>query len=295
MSTDVTSGYKLLKKVKASSFDSKSLGSYTLSLLIGIKDFQFCVTTSQNECLYIEDYKLEGLKTINDRLSIIKDLFNKHPLLRSYKWGNIKLCFKSQKFSLVPSNFFIPEAAGDYLILNSEVNTRAEEIYYYKHIKSEAVNIFTADKKVIEWVKSAYPSKSPQVVHQGSAILEGVIRYDDHSHESTVFAFVDRGILHIIVTKKQSLIFYNQFLVQNTDDFLKFTLSVFKELKLNPKENKLVIWGIFGINSPHITALKKYIRNISFGSKPNYVTFPSEFEDLPDHRYFDIYSIFLCD
>jgi hypothetical protein len=295
LSTEVTSGYKLLKKAKASSFDAKSLGSYTLSLLVGIKDFQFCVTTSQNEVLYIEDYKLEGIKTINDRLSVIKVIFNTHPLLRSYKWGNIKLCFKSQKFSLVPSSFFIPEAAGDYLVLNNEVNTKAEEVYYYKHIQSEAVNIFTADKKVIEWVKSAFPSKHPQVIHQGSAILEGVIRYDDHSHEPTVFGFIDRGVMHLIVSKKQNLLFYNQFIVESSDDFLKYTLSVFKELGLNPKESKLILWGMFNINSPHIATLKKYIRNISFGSKPNYVTFPKEFDELPDHRYFDIYSIFLCD
>lgn len=295
MSTDVTTGFKLLKKVKASSFDSKSLDRYTLSLMVGVKDFQFCVTTSQNECLYIEDYKLEGLKTINDRLKVIKEIFNKHALLRSYKWGIIKLCFKSQKFSLVPHSFFIPEVAGDYLILNSEVNTKIEEVYYYKHIKSEAVNIFAADKKIIEWVKSAYPSKHPQVIHQGSALLEGIIRYDDHSHESTAFGFIDRGILHLMVTNKQNLVYYNQFLVQSSDDYLKYTLSVFKELGLNPKESKLVLWGIFNINSPHISALKKYVRNIAFGTKPNFVKFPKEFEDLPDHRYFDIYSLFLCD
>jgi hypothetical protein len=295
LSTEVTSGFKLLKKVKASNFDSKSLNAYTLSLLVGIKDFQFCVTTSQNECLYIEDYKLEGLKTINDRLNVIKNIFNKHALLRSYKWGHVKLCFKSQKFSLVPHSFFIPEAAGDYLILNSEVNPKIEEVYYYRHIKSEAVNIFAADKKIIEWIQSAFPSKYPQVIHQGSALLEGVIRYDDHSHEPTVFGFVDRGILHLMVTDKQNLIFYNQFLVQASDDYLKYTLSVFKELELNPKENKLILWGIFNINSPHITTLKKYIRNISFGTKPNFVTFGEAFDDLPDHRYFDIYSIFLCE
>ena len=249
----------------------------------------------KNECLCLEDYKLEGLKTINDRLNLIKQIFNNHPLLRSYKWGNIKLCFKSQKYTLVPHSFFIPESAGDYLILNSEINTKAEEVYYYKHIKSEAVNIFAADKKIIEWVKSVYPSKSPQIIHQGSAILEGVIRYDDHSHEPMVFAFVDRGIIHLFATDKQNLIFYNQFLVQSSDDFLKYTLSVFKELGLSPKENKMVIWGIFNNNSPHIVTLKKYIRNISFGAKPNYVSFPSEFEELADHRYFDVYSIFLCD
>ncbi|WP_258104903.1 DUF3822 family protein [Marinoscillum sp. MHG1-6] len=295
MSTAVTSGFKLLKRVKASSFDSKSLHSYTLCLLIGVKDFQFAAITGQNSCLYIEDYKLEGLKTINDRLTIIKEIFNKHPLLRSYKWGNIKLCFKSQKFSLIPHSFFVPERAGDYLILNNEVNTKAEGIFYYRQIQTEAVNVFAADKKVIEWVRSIYPGKSPQVLHQGSVLLEGVLKYDDHSHETMVFGFIDRGLLHLIASKKGKLLFYNQFVVTASDDYLKYILTVFKELRLNPKEVKLILWGIFNPNSDHITLIKKYVRHITLGARPNFVKFPEEFSDLPDHRYFDLYSIFLCD
>ena len=295
MSTEATLGHKLLKKVKSPSFDSKKLGSYTLSLLVGVKDFMFSVTTNQYECLYIEDYKFEGLKTLNDRLRVLKEVFNHHPLLRSYKWGNVKLCFKSQKFTLVPSSFFIPEAAGDYLILNSQVNTKAESVFYYKHINTDAVNIFTADLKITEWVREAYPKRQIQILHQGSALIEGILKYDDHSHEPTVFGFIDRGILHVVATQKQKLLFYNQFTVQKSEDFLKYLLSVYKELALDPKTVKLVLWGIFNVNSQHIELIKKYVRNISFGSKPNFVTFPDEFSDTPDHRYFDLYSLYLCD
>lgn len=281
--------------MKAASFDSKSLPSYTLSFLVGVKDFMLCATTSQNECLYIEEYRLEGLRTINDRLKVIHGIFSKHPLLRSYKWGNIKLAFKSQKFTLIPHNFFIPESAGDYLVLNNEINTKVDDVFYYRHSNSDAVCVFAADKKISQWIKSVYPNKKIQVLHQGSAFLEGVMKYDDHSHESTLFCFLDRGILHISVTLKQKLIFYNQFAVQNSDDILKYTLVVFKDQNLDPKKHKMVLWGLFNLDSPHIIALKKYVRNISFGSKPNIVKFPKEFDEVPNHRYFDLYSLFLCD
>jgi hypothetical protein len=290
-----TSDFKLIKQVKASSFDSKSLSSYTLSLLIGIKDFMFSVTTSQNECLYIEEYRLDGLKTINDRLKLIHSIFSKHPLLRSYKWGNIKLCFKSQKFTLVPRTFFVPESAGDYLVLNNELNPKVEDIYYYQHINTDAVCIFTADKKVTNWVQTVYPTKKIQVIHQGSAILEGIMKYDDHSHEPTFYCFLDRGIIHVCVSQKRALVFYNQFTVQNSDDILKYILIVFKDQKLAPKDTKLILWGMFNVDSPHIEVLKKYIKNIQLGSKPNIVKFPPEFTEIADHKYFDLYSLFLCD
>ena len=281
--------------MKAASFDSKSLPSYTLSFLVGVKDFMLCATTDQNECLYIEEYRLEGLRTINDRLKIIHAIFSKHPILRSYKWGKIKLAFKSQKFTLIPHNFFIPESSGDYIVLNNEINTKAEDIFYYRHLYSDAVCVFVADKKITHWIKSVYPNKKIQVLHQGSAFLEGIMQYDDHSLEPTLFCFLDRGVLHVSVTLKQKLVFYNQFAVQNSDDILKYTLVVFQDQRLDPKKHKMVLWGMFNVDSAHIVALKKYIRNISFGSKPSVVKFPKEFTDLPDHRYFDLYSLFLCD
>lgn len=296
MSSEVTTGFKLLNKVKSQGFDSKNLGAYTLSFMVGITDFQFCVTDKQkNECLYIEDYKLEGIKTINSRLQVIQEIFNTHPLLRSYKWGSIKLSFKSQKFSLVPSSYFIPEVAGDYLILTSEINPKIDEVYYYRHISNEAVNIFTADKKVIEWVKMAYPTKNPQIIHQGSALLEGVLKYDDHSHDKNMFVFVDRGLFHAIISQKQKLIYYNQFALKSSDEFLKYILVVFKELGMDPKVNNLVLWGMLNNTSPHLEALRKYVKNVYFGSKPNFLKFPKEFAEVADHRYFDIYSIFLCE
>lgn len=296
MSTEAATGYKLLKKVKSQGFDSKNLGSYTLCLMVGITDFQFCVTDKQkNECLYIEDYKLEGVRTINARLQIIQDIFNAHPLLRSYKWGSVKLTFKSQKFSLVPNSYFIPEVAGDYLILASEVNTKIDDVFYYRHISTPSVNIFTADKKVTEWVKTAYPSKNPQVIHQGSAFIEGIMKYDDHSHEKSMYVLIDRGFFHAIVSQDNQLLFYNQFTLKSSDEFLKYILTAFKELDLDPKSNALHLWGMISNNSPHLATLKKYIRNVSFGSKPNFLKFPGEFQDVENHRYFDVYSIFLCE
>ncbi|MEQ8241529.1 MAG: DUF3822 family protein [Cyclobacteriaceae bacterium] len=296
MSTATTSNFKLIKRIKSESFSSKSLPSYTLCLLVGIKDFQFAVIDKQqNTCLYIEDYRLENIKTVNSRVEALLEICNSHPLLRSYKWGTIKLVFKSSKFTLVPNSFFIPEAASDYLVMNSDVKTKIEDIYFYKHISTSTSNIFATDKKVLELIKKIYPSKSIQVVHQGRALIEGVLRYDDHSHEKSMFAYIDRGVLHLLVTQDKKLLFYNQFSIKESDDYVRYVMLIFKELKLSPKESSLVIWGMIKQDSPHLIQIKKYIKNISLGHKPNFLTFTKEFEDLSDHRYFDLYSIFLCE
>lgn len=294
--TSAKATHKRIKKIHAGSFDTKKLPSYSLCIQIGIRDFQFCVINKQtNACIFLEDYKLEKIKTINARIEAIKEVISRHKILSSGLWENIKLSFKTHKFTLVPSSLFLPDAASDYLVLNSEIKTKIEEVYYYKHVSSSAVNIFACDKKVISWFKTRYPKKSIQVIHQSSALIEGILNYKDHPHEKTMFSYFDRGILHIVATEGQKLLYYNQFAVRRPEDYLKYIMLVFKELNLSVKTSKLIIWGGVTLESSQIQMLKKYIRNISFGYKPNIIKFAPEFDSLANHRYFDLFSISLCE
>lgn len=296
MTKTAKSNFRLVKKIRTESFNSEKLPSYALCLHVGIRDFQVCVINKQtNGCLLLEDYKLENIRTINTRLEAIANIIDHNAILGANLWDSIKLTFKTHKFSLVPSTHFTPAAASDYLALNSEIKTKIEEVYYYKHIAGNAVNIFACDRKVIAWAKKKYPHKSIQVTHQGSALIEGILKYDDHSHDKTMFSYFDRGILHLAVTQNHKLLYYNQFAVRKSDEALKYIMLVFKELNMSPKSSSLIVWGLLKNNAPQIDLLKKYIRNISFGTKPNFLKFSTEFEELDDHRYFDLYSIFLCE
>lgn len=296
MDTAATSTFKLVKKIKDEKFDVDNLHHYSLSLQVGIRDFQLSVTdTRDNKCLILEDYRIENVKTINTRLKVLHSLFDNHHLLLAGFWNSIKLSLKTHKFSLVPSSHFLKDNVSDYLVINSEIKKNIEEVTYYKHIGSEAINVFAADKKLVNWIQSLYPKKKIQVIQQGSAFIEGVLRYDDHTHEKTMFCLIDAGILHMVVTMNQKLQYYNQFAVRKSNDYLKYMMLVFKELGLSQKNSKVLVWGNIKHQSQHIELLNKYIRNVSFGSKPSYLNFGYQFDEIMDHQYFDVFSIFLCD
>ena len=288
--------YKLVRKIKDEKFDVEQLHQYGLSMQVGIRDFQFCITDVEtNTCLLLEDYVLENVKTIKTRLKILASLFENHHLLMAGFWKSVKLSIKSHKFSLVPSSHFVEESKRDYLLLNCEINDAIDDVYYYKHISSNAVNIFAADKRLVKWMRSLYPSKKLQVVHQGSALIEGILRYDDHTKDKTVFCIVDRGILHVFVSENQKLHYYNQFAVKESKDYLKYIMLVFREFELSQRKQKVIVWGNIKQNSEHFELLTRYIGNISFGSKPSYLKFSYVFDEIPDHQNFDLFSVYLCD
>ncbi len=263
---------------------------------IGIRDIQFCITdVESNTCMLMEDYLLEGVNSINTRLTVLAKLFENHHLLMAGFWHSIKLSVKSHKFSLVPASLFLKESMQDYLAVNSNVNNTVEDMYFYKHISTNAVNVFAADKRLINWISSLYKNKPVQVIHQGSALIEGLLRHDDHTHEKTLFCILDRGLLHVFVSENQKLHYYNQFSIKSINDSLKYIMLVFREFGLNQRTQKVILWGNINQQSSQFQLLHKYIANISFGSKPSYMKFSYAFDEIPDHSYFDLFSIFLCE
>lgn len=294
MSTGVA--HNLTVQAKAQRFDVDELHNYSLSVQLGIRDIQLCVTDSaDNTLMLLEDHSLVGVKSVNTRIEALEKLFSQHALLQAGFWSNVKICVKTHKFTLVPQSLFAAEGAIDYLSINCEVKAKSEDVNYYKHISTDSVNVFAVDRKLMKWVADTYPSQSVQLVHQGSAFIEGILKYDDHSHEKTMFCNFDKGILHVVVTLKKDILYYNQFAVRESQDYLRYIMLVFKELELSQKTTKLLVWGMLKQNSPHTELLRKYIRNISFGERPTYLKTGYEFDEIPDHQYFDLMNIFLCD
>ena len=291
-----TSTYKLIKRVKDEKFSIDELEDYSLTLQVGIRDFQIAVTDTQDgQVMSLEDYKLEGIKTVNGRLRLIRDILDNHNYVTAGFWKSVKLCLKTHKFSLVPTNMFVADSAIDYLAVNSEIKPSFEEVSYYKQISANSVNIFATEIKLCKWMASVYKRKPIHIIHQGSALIEGFLKHDDHSHEKSLSCFVDRGILHIVASKEGKLLFYNQYAVRKKEDFLKYIMLVFKEMGMDPKTSGVQFWGFTKQNSDEITLLKKYIRNISLGSKPSFLKFGYKFDEIDDHQYCDVMSAYICE
>lgn len=293
---DTSAAYKRVRKIKDQKFSVDNLQHYSLTLQIGINDLQVAVIDSEdNRCVGLEDYRMRGTKTINGRLRLIKSILDDHEYLTAGFWKDVKLLIKSHKFSLVPNHFFIAESAADYLALNSEIKTSFEVVKYYKQLSFPSYVIFASEEKLCKWIESIYEKKKVHVIHQSSAILEGILNHQDLVSDRSMYCYLDRGILHIVVTDEKKLQYYNQFAVRVKDDLLKYIMLVINELDLDNKRSQVFIWGFIKQDSEEMKMLKKYIRNISLGSKPSFLKYGFQFDEIPDHQYFDVLSGYLCD
>lgn len=288
--------YKLIKKIKNDKFEIDDLHQYSLILQIGIRDFQLCVVDSRNnECLLLEDYILASVNSYRQLTEVLDTIFEDHHLLKAGFWKNVKVAFKNNKFSLVPGSLFSKSSLQEYLRLNVKVDPAKEELLYYKHIKADAVNAFSVNNILYNWLRETYPKVKLGLVPQSSGLIEGILSQLKHHQPNNLFLYVDRFKLHILTTRNSKLEYYNQFVIKQFADYIKYIMTVLQGLGHDQKSTPVTLWGYVGKQSPHFHEFAKYIKNLSFGDRPDFLTYGYIFDELQDHHFFDLYSIHLCD
>lgn len=291
MTTDLIN-YTVEHKLKDGKFNIDNLQHYNLSLQVGDSDFQICVTDTRNHaCLQVESYQFQT----DDLIPNLSKLFEEHHFLKAGFWNTVKVSFKNQSFSFVPASLFSKDAIADYLRLNTDVDPSAKDILYYKHSGSKAVNVFSVDKSLLNFFRKAYPETKLHVLHQGSALAEGILRYEDHTESKRMFLLYETDHISIVVTGQKKLVYYNRFFFRGTGELLKYIFIAMQELDLDQNSTKIVVWGNLDTRSPVFQELYKYLYNISLGQKPPYIKFGYVFDELPEQRHFPLYSMYLCD
>ncbi len=288
--------HQLVKRIKDPNFSIDDLAYYNLSLLVGREDFKFCVTdTRETRCLLLEDYQLENTDSPDNLNQALFRLFEGHHVLMAGFWKSVKLAIKNQKFTMVPAPIFMSDNIENYLKMSTTIDPETDSFFYYKHTQSDVVSAFAAEEKIVSHIQSIYPTLSVQVLHQGSALIEGIQRHKDHSPDKEVFIHLDTNHFSIIVTQSGNFIYYNRFAHKSPKDIVKYTLATMQELDINKETAKLLVWGNTQASSVYFEELYRYVRNVSFGGKPAYLRFAYMFDEAQDYQYFDAYNIYACE
>ena len=290
-----TAHYQLRQKIKDNKFSIDELEHYNLLLQAGEREFQLIIVDSaNNRCLLLEHYDIFGTETEEEYVSILEGLFRDHHLLMAGFWKEVKLCIKNQKFSHVPASLFDKEKLGAYLRLNCKIDETKDRLLYYQHVKTNAVTAFSASARLVDWLNERYPNLGLQILHHSSAFVEGILQYGDHSSKQDVFLLLENNMLTAVLTNDRKLEYCNLFDCRNEQDFLRYVMLIFQQLKLDRENTKTILWGDIDGNSSWFKALYPYIRNLSFGTRPGFVRFSYMFDEIPEHRFFDLYSIYVC-
>jgi len=287
-------GFKLIKKIKDDRFDEEKLHHYELLVQLGIRDLQIAIVDTQDSrLLFFEDYVLGDLNSHDEVFDLFKTLFESHIVLQAGFWKEVRISIKNTKFVQVPGSLFLQEAALEYLQFNAQVDLTKEDVLSCRNNLLDAVTVFAIHKEMHDWFRLIYANTTVTIVHQSTALIEGVVQYAKSEEKMPLYVYVDRFKLHILAVTKGKLIYYNQFLIKQFSDYVKYIMLVMKSLSLDQTTSAVVLWGYIGKNSPHYLEFIKYIRNVNFGGRPSYIKFGYLFDEVQEHHFFDLYSVHL--
>jgi hypothetical protein len=273
-----------------------AIPDYTLNLQIGSDSFRFCIIDGhENKCLWLEDYRFSSLFFTEQLLDQLNLIYDDHQVLQAGFWEKIKLSFRNQHFTLIPEAFFKKELVNEYLQKTIETSSEPEEAFFYRHSLFGMVNVFSAERKIMDWFRAAYLNKTISILHQTSAFIEGVLQVPEKSTSAqSLSILVEQSHLTIVVTEAKKLHYCNTFFYSSVQDFTYYVMLVINELSMDPETCKVILYGELNHDSAIFSLLYKYIRYINFGSKPDKIQFSYRFDEILDHRYFDVYTLHFC-
>lgn len=132
-------------------------------------------------------------------------------------------------------------------------------------------------------------SKEYKQYHLSTALSDLLYPYSG----GKLLAILDENTIQFVYGLNGSFQYYNQFICKSKNDFLYFTLLVYKALDLDPEKDPIIIGGRVDDDFPVYDFLYSYIRNIELFKSPSLLV-----EDLryrgKQHYYIDLYSTAIC-
>lgn len=295
MSTPTPIKYKLGTKLKDESFNIDELQAYNLYLNIGLDSFEFCVVNNtNNRCVLLEEYELNGIPSYDELLVQLKQIWESHHILKVGFWKKIRVSYKNQQFTMIPSSLFTKENRKDYLNATSDMS-ELSGVSSYKHISFNGVNVFAFPENIQQFLDKTYPKLKVEITHLTSCVIEATFRGKFANEGKTILLNVSRKHIEVVVTDNGKLLFCNRFQYTSSEDFIYFIMLTYKELELNSESDKILIFGEIAPNSPLYEVITKYIRHSGFGKRPKFLNFSYHFDEIFDHRCFSTYAIHLCE
>lgn len=288
----IAANYKLIKKIKDDRFDDEQLHDHTLLIQTGAKDFQLGVIDSENRLMLLEDFAMGNVMSHEELLTTLQELFDAHAMLKAGFWKNVKIGIKNNKFCQVPSALFNESSAFNYLSQNATLDVTKETVMHCANQRNDLTTVFAIQNDLHQWISNLYQNTSVSIYHQSAALIEGILN-ESKAGVNTLYIYVDRFKLHILSAQYGKLVYYNQFPIKQFSDYVKYIMLVLKGLNMDQQNSEIVLWGYIGKTSPHSQEFVKYIRNVTFGTRPKDIKFSYLFDEVQEHHFLDLYSLHL--
>ena len=291
----INTHYRLSHRIEDEAFSLDQAEQCNLYMALSQKAIRFAVFNHQrNKFVVLEDYELITVFSplqVGEQLRLIAQ---ENPLLQQ-NWGKVRVSVSNPHFTLVPETLYEPGHRKDYLRLHSDFNPQQDAVLSYRHSGLEAMNIFAVDGGLYQALRDVFSGDNLQVVHLTSSLIRNMLHLTPRASQRSLFAFVERNYVTLVVIGPTGLEFCNIFHYVSPEDFIYYIIFILQEQRMDPEQETITLWGDITHDSSLFNILQRYLRHVRLGKKPADVEYSYKFHDMFEHRYFELYSLHLCE
>ena len=220
-----------------------------------------------------------------------------HELLGRPGWARVRVGLGTRAFTLLPAPLF--RAGDEATFLAPHHALGPTEVALACPLPQAApatdvVALFAADAGLDHWLHHTF-GPAARLLPQPAALLAGWL----HQRGPAVpvrqlyLSLADQELTAAVLGAR--LEFCNVFPVSTPEDVVYFTILVMQELGLSPDQDFVTIWGELTGDSAVFGLLSTYVRNLRLGARPFGLRYTYRLNEVPEHRYFDLFSLALAD
>jgi len=272
--------------IQSNNFNIAFSEQYHLSIQIGLTNCAFSI-------LDINDLNYQYFKSHNFTANSVKEsadkltaIIGESEVLKA-TFSSLSVTYEGFPNTLVPLAVYDVENNKQILELNTDVFEKigADDIH-----SQEAKLIYAIPESIASIIETFFPTA---ICNAQETIL--IEQYGQlQNFETQAYINIKSAKVLITIFKGKKLIFSNSFEFFTKEDLLYYILFSFEQLKLSAETIPMVLYGDISMEDENFKLLYDYIRNISFGVRSNGFSFPDEFNDLAEHKYFGLFSQVLC-
>ena len=250
-----------------------------LFVLLGTDRLSYFITANNNQVVIQESisFNTESLE------SILRKNFTLNNDFRQVKVG-----FFSTYNTLVPNILYQESASTTYL----ESSFRVLHHHYLLTDNIDCLqcqNIYLTPVDSFNVLQKKFPNAT--FVNVNSTLLSAFHKISLQFDEPSFFINIYGNFFQASVFENGKLLISNIYEFKKTKDFIYFTLLIFNQLNLNVEQTKLFFAGELMKTSEIYNLTYRYVRHINFIERTTDLVFDEAFENIPQHFYFDLYSL----
>jgi hypothetical protein len=275
--------------IKDDRFDTTLISEYHLCIEIKSDHFRFAVFSEPSQTfMWLEDYQTTLLWGQDKFTHFIKEIIKDHAFLGANYWRSIQIITHSDAFTMVPTDLFQPNDMAKYItFVTGKVPSPLEQILEYSYTTFRAHTVFSVESNLTSWIKSTYQSRAITPIHLSSIWIEGVLR---QANPDGFHIYFEGDAVILLYIKEGKVTYCNRFIYRTADDLVYYVLFVMHVLSIDA-DAVILFYGEITTFADNYVMLAKSLPNIQFASSPTNVKFSQYFYEIPEHRYFALFSL----